>query len=156
MMGVIHVWRICHKKYYASAFSGDGARLFGGRFNSEGYAAVYTSGSLSLSILEMMVQVNDRSYLKDCVTFSAEIPESMIWIPDEQNLPDTWNNLPYETATQYFGDAWLKSVRSPVMKVPSVVVPVEYNFILNPAHPDFKRIMISRVDKLSFDRRLFV
>lgn len=153
-METIRVWRICHRKFKKTAFSGEGARLYGGRFNSEGNAVVYTSGSLSLSLLELIVQMNDRSQLKDCVIFSADIPVSAIWEPSLKELPDDWNNIPYLSNTQKFGDNWIQSKKTAAMRIPSVVVPIEFNYVINPFHREFSKIRISDADDFSFDERI--
>jgi len=150
----VKVWRITHKDYAKSAFTGEGAKLFGGRFNSEGIPLVYTSGNLSLAMLEIMVQSNGRDYFKHCVIFYAEIPENLITIPVLNDLPKEWKQIPYGKQSQQFGDAWIKTGSSPVMRVPSVVVPVEYNFLMNPMHPEFSEININETENVSFDTRL--
>lgn len=149
------VWRICHKKYSNSAFSGEGAKLYGGRFNSEGFAAVYTSGSLSLALLEILVRTNDRAFFEACTLFYADIPASGIYEATFGDLPAGWDNIPHGSHSQKFGDNWLKSKTELALKVPSVVVPVEHNYILNPNHPDFNRMKTSSADKLPLDKRLF-
>jgi len=150
----VKVWCITHKDYKNSAFTGEGAKLFGGRFNSEGIPLVYTSGNLSLAMLEIMVQSNGRDYFKHCVIFYAEISENLITIPVLNDLPKEWNQIPYGKQSQQFGDAWIKTGSSLVMRVPSVVVPVEYNFLMNPMHPEFSEININETENVSFDTRL--
>ena len=155
-MGTIRVWRICRREYKDSAFSGEGAKLYGGRFNSEGLAAVYTSGSLSLSLLEMLVQTNDRSYLHHCVVFQADVPEFLVDSPAMTDLPEGWNQIPYGHASQDFGDDWLSSNKSLALKIPSVVIPIEYNYVLNPNHPDYRNIRIEEKEQAGIDERLFI
>lgn len=152
---MIRVWRGSHRRYQDSAFTGEGARSFGARFNSEGIAAVYTSGSLSLSLLETLVQTNDRSYLQHYVIFQADIPESLIDISQTSDLPDGWDKIPHGRVSQQFGDRWIVSMTNPVLRVPSVVVPVEYNYVLNPNHPDFESIRITQYKETGIDPRLF-
>lgn len=154
-MDIIPVWRICHQRHRDSAFTGEGARLFGARFNSEGIDAVYTSGSLSLSLLEVLVQTNDRSYLQYCVIFRADIPASIIDVAEKEDLPDGWDKIPHGHASQQFGDRWIRSGTSPVLRIPSVVVPVEYNYVLNPNHSDFEHIQVTQYKDAVIDPRLF-
>ncbi|MCC5941364.1 MAG: RES family NAD+ phosphorylase [Balneolaceae bacterium] len=149
------LWRICHKKFIKSAFSGEGARLFGGRFNSEGKAAVYTAGSHSLALLETLVRTKNRDYFQECAVFKAEIPEHSIYKPGLNELPEGWNDLPHGMKSQQFGDEWLTSGLHLAMRLPSVVVPVEYNVVLNPQHPDFPHIKITETEGIPFDSRLF-
>jgi len=150
------VWRITHKKYAKDAFSGEGARIYGGRFNSAGHPAVYTSGSLSLSLLESLVQTNDKSWFSSCVFFYADIPDSLIKEVLVSQLPDGWDALPCEAASQRFGDQWIVDQESAVLKVPSVVLPSEWNYVLNPQHPDFDKIEFSAEDDLPVDERLMI
>lgn len=154
-MKPIRVWRITHRKYADTAFSGEGARLFGGRFNSEGQPAVYTSGSLSLALLEIFVQTNDRAFFNKAVLLHADIPARFIHSPSTNLLPDRWDEIPYARASQLYGDRWLAQQKFTVLKVPSVVVPQEYNFVINPLHQDFDKIKISNALPLPLDPRFF-
>jgi len=154
-MSRITVWRICHKEFSDSAFSGRGAFLYGGRFNSEGISAVYTAGSLSLGMLEMLVRSNNRSSFLNYEVFKAEIPIESIFEPNPGELPSGWDNLPHGMSSQNFGDAWIQTSRHLAMKVPSVVVSVEHNYILNPNHKEFERIEVVKMDDIIFDKRLF-
>ena len=150
------MWRITHRDYKDSVFTGEGAKLFGGRFNSEGTPLVYTSGNLSLAMLEMFVQSNDRDYFKNCLFFYVDLAEDLIFKPSPEDFPEGWNQVPFGNSSQQFGDKWISSGSKPVMQIPSVVVPVEYNFVLNPAHPDFHQISYQEFDSVVFDERLFV
>lgn len=153
-MNKVRVWRITHKQYADSAFTGEGARIYGGRFNSEGLPSIYTSGNLSLALLEMLVQSNDRNYFSSCVSIYADIPVTTIKQMTPELLPDAWDAVPYSTASQLFGDKWINDSESAVLKVPSVAVPVEWNYVINPLHPDFKKIEIFDSTVLPFDERL--
>ena len=155
-MGRVRVWRITHKRYAKDAFSGEGARIYGGRFNSAGFAAVYTSGSLSLALLESLVQTNDREFFSSCVYFYADIPESIIQEYKTKMLPDGWDAIPCEPVSQRFGDQWVLGQESAVLKVPSVVLPLEWNYVLNPQHPDFSKIDFSAEVDLPMDDRLMI
>lgn len=150
----VRVWRITRKNYASDAFSGEGARLYGGRFNSAGYPAVYTFGSLSLALLESLVQTNNREFFSSCVYFYADIPESIIQEYKTEKLPDGWDAKPCEPVSQQFGDEWLSAGKYAVLKVPSAVLPVEWNYVLNPNHPDFSKVDISDENSSPFDDRL--
>ena len=147
-------WRIVESSYKNKAFSGDGARLFGGRWNSKGFAVIYTAGSLALASIEMVVNLPSPKLLEAFVgipvTFDAELVESL---PPDQ-YPRNWLHRPISIETRAIGDRWIKQRRSPVLKVPSVVVPEEFNYPINPAHPDFARIEIGRPVIYRFDPRL--
>lgn len=154
-MEYLEVWRITDKKFKKSAFSGEGARLWGGRFNSPGKKAVYTSGALSLALLETLVQSNDRSNLKKKVLVRASIPEEFIRITTGSDLPEKWDRIPLSKASQSYGDSWIEDQKDVVLKVPSVVVSVEFNYVINPEHPYFDRISISEPEPLPLDPRFF-
>jgi RES domain-containing protein len=154
-MDYLEVWRITDKKFKNSAFSGEGARLWGGRFNSPGKKAVYTSGSLSLALLETLVQSNDRSNLEEKVLIRATITEEIIYMPPKSELPDKWAWTPVSKASQRYGDDWITKNKHAVLKVPSVVVPIEFNYVINPNHPHFNRITITNPELISIDPRLW-
>jgi RES domain-containing protein len=144
-------WRLVRRERAGDAFSGEGARLFGGRWNSPGTAVVYTSDTLSLAALETLVHINPQLPL-DYVAFPVEFEDALVESLEE--LPSGWKNHPPPPAAQQVGNAWAKSARSAVLAVPSVLVPVQRNFLLNPAHPDFRRIRIGAAKPFAFDSRL--
>lgn len=154
-MEKIRVWRITGKKYADDAFSGEGARIWGGRFNSPGNPAVYTSGSLSLALLENLVQTNTRDYFKNLVYVYADIPANMISTPTMDDLPDGWSQIPHSESSQAFGDTWIKDGTFPVLRIPSVVVSQEFNYMINPKHREYAKIIISKAGPLSLDPRIF-
>ena len=144
-------WRIVKAKHAATAFSGEGARLYGGRWNSAGVSVVYTSGTKALAALESLVHLNPPVIFK-YVALPVEFDESLV---EKMNtLPADWSGEPPPPSTRNIGDAWVKETRSAVLELPSVVIPSEANYLLNPAHPDFKRIAIGRPEPFSFDPRL--
>lgn len=155
-MDSVTVWRIMDPKYAKTAFTGEGARLWGGRFNSQGTAAIYTSGSLSLALLENLVQTADRSLLKKKRLIKAIVPKSLIYAPSKDDLPKSWNAIPAESNSRVFGDLWISQEKSAVLKVPSVVVPVEYNYVINPQHSQFEEIVIQPDQALPLDPRFFI
>ena len=154
-MNTVQVWRITDRKYADTAFSGEGARVWGGRFNSPGIPAIYVSDTLSLALIEIIVQTNDRSNLKKKVLIRANIPENLIKVPSKSALPDGWNRIPASKDSQTYGDEWFRNGTNPVLKIPSVVVPIEYNYVINPAHKLFSTIEIAQAEPLSVDPRFF-
>ncbi|TVQ16086.1 MAG: RES domain-containing protein [Balneolaceae bacterium] len=153
-MKQIRAWRMTKPEYANSALSGLGARQFGGRFNSPGHAVFYTSGSISLCMLEMLVQVNKQKRLDSFICTGISFDESLVeWRP-AGSLPNGWDDLPYTRVSCETGDEWLNSGRTAVLAVPSVVVPQEWNYLLNPVHPDFKSLKVSESTFTPFDRRL--
>ena len=114
---------------------------------------VYSSGSLSLALLELLAQAGSPTRLLSFVYLSAEIDPQ--YVADlERPLPDGWNSLPVRSASCEIGDRWLAQERSLVLKVPSVLVPIEFNYLINPAHPDFSTIEISDPSPIQIDPRI--
>lgn len=144
-------WRIVKEKHAATAFNGDGARLNGGRWNSLGTSVVYTSGSMALAALESLVHLNPPVTFK-LVAIPIEFDDALI--EELAELPADWREEPPPLATKEIGDLWIQGGRSAVLKLPSVIIPSEPNYLLNPAHPDFKKIGIGRSNHFSFDPRL--
>ncbi|MEW6612437.1 MAG: RES family NAD+ phosphorylase [Pseudomonadota bacterium] len=150
------VWRLSKRKHIATALTGIGAREAGGRWNAEGTALVYTSASLALAALELFVHL-PRAFAKlDFVSFRIEIPGG---IPVEsltpERLPPNWRQQPPPDSTQTLGTRWAAAGTSAVLQVPSVLVPSESNYLLNPAHPDFRRLVIADPESFTFDPRLW-
>lgn len=144
-------WRIVRRERAAEAFSGEGARIFGGRWNSPGTSLVYTSDSLSLAALETLAHINPRIPL-DYVCFQIRFPASAVETVDA--LPGDWMRQPAPPSTQILGDRWASSGRTLALSVPSVLVPAQRNFLLNYLHPNFARLDISDARPFPFDPRL--
>lgn len=152
---MIPAFRLCKTKFLASAFSGEGARLHGGRWNSPGLAVVYTSSSLSLATLEVLVHLEDPAAFARLFSWvPLELPEDAVERIDPVTLPDAWHADGANSASQSVGDAWLRSMRSPVLAVPSVVTPGEWNYLLNPAHRRFAEIQFGEARRFQPDPRL--
>ncbi|MDT0631455.1 RES family NAD+ phosphorylase [Rubrivirga litoralis] len=148
------VWRIVREKHAATAFSGVGAARAPGRFNSMGTPVVYTSDSYALAMLEVRVHVATFRGMRDRVAVSAEVDDDLVEALTVADLPPDWQERPAPTSTQALGDAWVASGRSAVLRVPSVVVPEQTNYLLNPQHPDFGRIRLGTPAALTVDPRL--
>lgn len=141
---MISVFRLCKTAHRHSAFQGEGARLYGGRWNSPGQPVVYTAASLSLATLEVLVHLDDTSSLARLFSyFEAKIPEDFVETITPNSLPPTWLADEAGFASRNIGDLWLRQKRSCALAVPSVVTPGEWNYLLNPAHPQFPEIIIS-------------
>lgn len=152
---MIRAWRIVNARNAATAFSGDGSRRSGGRWNSRGYRAVYLADSLALATLEVMVHGVSYETLQDYVCIAATIPQKIIEEVDLKSLPRNWRaDLP-PAEVRELGDRWLNEKKSAALKVPSAVIPVEFNYVLNPRHKDFGKIEIAEPLNLAFDKRLF-
>jgi RES domain-containing protein len=147
-------WRIVKAKYAATAFDGEGARIAGGRWNSRGRGIVYTGQSAALAALELLIHLGRSRSLPDYVIFSCTFAESLVETIVVDDLPDDWRSYPAPAKLQRLGDAWFKQQRSAVLQVPSAVIETESNFLLNPRHPDFRRIKISKSHPFELDLRL--
>ena len=144
-------WRMVKEKPAATAFRGEGAWLYGGRWNSAGTRVVYTSGSQALAALESLVHLNPPvifKYLAIPIEFDDPLVEKVA------ALPADWTEEPPPPATKAIGDLWVKEARSAVLELPSVIILGEPNYLLNPAHPDFQKIIIGKPQPFSFDPRL--
>ncbi len=146
------LYRIARREY-VNDLSGIGAMLFGGRWNMKGVKAIYTSGSVSLAVLEIIANLSADKI--DLGFYVAEID-----YPDKHPiqtidaLPEQWNAYPYTYQTIKIGTEFLKSNQL-CLKVPSAIVNTEFNYILNPSHPDFLDIRIKDISPLILDKRLF-
>ncbi|HTF66921.1 MAG TPA: RES domain-containing protein [Edaphobacter sp.] len=147
-------WRITKQKHARTAFSGEGARLYGGRWNSPGVPVVYVAESQSLAVLEVLVHLDAPAFLEKYVFLEVNFDASLVITLDRSSLPKNWQSDPVPEAIQAVGDRWILSRGSAVLHVPSVLVPEESNFLLNPRHPDFGKIGISRPQAFRFDPRL--
>ena len=152
---MIRAWRIVNARNAATAFSGDGSRRSGGRWNSKGYRAVYLADSLALATLEVIVHGVSYETLQNYVCILASIPNKIIQEVDQKSLPRNWRNDLPPAELRELGDRWLNEQKSAALKVPSAVIPVEFNYVLNPRHKDFGKIEISEPLSLAFDKRLF-
>jgi RES domain-containing protein len=147
------VWRITTARFAASAFSGEGARLYGGRWNPKGWEVVYTAQSQSLALLELMVQ--DDPLRAHYVLLAVQLPADMAHTRIEvDQLPPDWRSTGARDVLQDLGVAWLQAASTAVLSVPSAVVSAERNYLLNPRHHDFARIRIGAPQSLQTDTRL--
>ena len=147
------VYRI-GKTRYARDLMGEGARLNGGRWNHVMTACLYTAESRSLAVLEYTVNVNIDEIPRALSLTTLEIPDPSIEIYSEAQLPGDWKAAPAPTSTRDFGTQWLKAAKSLVMKIPSAVIPEEWNMIINPLHPGIKDCKIIDVRDFVYDVRI--
>lgn len=147
-------WRIVKSRHAGTAFDGEGARLYGGRWNSPGTRMVYTSASVSLAVLEVLVHLQDASLLSSYSLIAARFEEALVESLDRSMLPDGWRSYPAPRELQHIGNEWAKNGRSAVLEVPSAVVERESSYLLNPAHPDFSPVVIGEPELFTFDERL--
>jgi RES domain-containing protein len=150
----VKAWRVFAPKHAPTAFTGEGARLFGGRLNSPGTPVIYTASSISLATLEMLVHLESSDLLRKYQICEVTFDESLVITLTAKDLPKTWRRSPAPAAVRAVGDQWVASGASAVLRVPSAVVPTEVNYLLNPRHPDFAKVRIGRQKVFAFDRRL--
>jgi RES domain-containing protein len=146
-------WRIVKERHIATAFSGEGASKAGGRWNSRGVAVIYASESESLAALETLVHIGAGSRIRFSF-IRLDFDRAMVETLPLSALPLNWKSEPPGPATKQLGDAWAKSARSAILAVPSVIIPSELNYVLNPAHPDFAKIVFAKPTAFTFDPRL--
>jgi len=151
---LISAWRIIKQKHAKTAFTGEGARLFGGHWNSPGRRMVYTSESRALALAEILVHLESSGPLSRYVTFRVELDEALVANIASGDLPKNWRADPAPRRLQAIGDSWLVSQASLVLRAPSAVVRGEFNYLLNPFHPDSPKLQIKGPEKFSIDKRL--
>ena len=147
-------WRIVKPHRVADAFSGDGARLFGGRWNSIGRSVVYAAESKALAALEILVHMGDDCLMDDYLCIPIRFDTRLARSLDLKSLPADWRKTPPTTSTQCLGDAWVSENLSAILDVPSVLIPGESNYLLNPRHPNFDKLKIGAPEPFEFDPRL--
>jgi len=151
---VIKAYRLTKQRYQDTAMDGEGAARYGGRWNSPGQRVVYTSGSLALAMLEILVNLEDESTLHDAyVAFELSIPDELALYLDDA-LTEGWRENPPNAISRAIGDEWIISESSVVLAVPSAVIPLEYNFLVDPNHPDFGKIVVEGPFAVDVDPRL--
>lgn len=149
----MQVWRICKQKHVDSAFSGIGGLYAAARWTPQGFRVVYTAGSLALASLEVFVHTeSDRIPL---VAIRAFLPEDIaITVVDASSLPENWQSMAAYPTLQNIGKQWLQTQETSVLKVPSAIIPVEFNYLLNPGHPDLQ-VSLEPPLKFRFDERMW-
>ncbi len=151
------VWRIEKRKRLASAASGEGARITGGRWNSPGFAAIYASEHLSLALLEILVHApKPEQRLAPRAVVELTIPDALIEVVSDKSVPERFGPATAHSVTQSIGDEWLKANRSLALLVPTAIVPREHNLVLNPAHPDFPKCRWGTFEPIELDSRFWL
>lgn len=150
----MEVFRIS-KCVFSRDLSGTGARMYGGRWNSKGLPLLYTAGSRALALLETLVHVPQKNLPKDLCLTIIKLPDALsMHTITSTDLPKDWRTIPIQTALQEIGDHWLKKGTTVILRVPSVIVPEENNYLINPLHPEFEKIKITSSNPFIFDDRL--
>jgi RES domain-containing protein len=147
-------WRIVRRDQARTAFSGEGAYRYGGRWNSPGVRVIYVSEHQSTAALEILVHtapfISDEKYK----AFRLEWSDSLTEVFPIDKLPPHWRISPPPAETMEIGDRWVHERRSAVLALPSAISPSDTNFLLNLEHRDFKRIRIHSPIDYDFDPRL--
>lgn len=155
-MSDLVLWRLVKTRHADAAFSGEGARRYGGRWNARGTSVVYLSGGLSLAALELFVHLTPQdarlSFSAIRVAFPASVKVQHLALAD---LPDNWREEPPPDGCKALGSNWVERAESALLRVPSIIVPSEFNYLLNPAHADFKKITVHAPQPFGFDARMW-
>jgi len=155
----VHLWRIATETmdYRATDATGAGARFGGGRWNHQGIAVVYSAPSIALAALETIVHLRSATLPLNRYLISVEVPDE-VWarrmVVDKDTAPRGWDAEPVGLSSLEFGDRWVKSEASALLVVPSVVIPLEHNVLINPAHSDASGLVFSNTGKFVFDERI--
>jgi RES domain-containing protein len=140
-------------RYYGADVSGEGAKLNGGRWNSKGLPVVYASITISLSLLELVIHSASYDEIQSNLLLKIVIPENAFSSLADLKLKEKWKHDP--GYSRFIGDSFLRSKKSLLLKVPSAIIPEEYNVLINPLHPDIKKVKIAEASPFQFDTRLF-
>ena len=151
---MITAWRLAAPEFARNAeqlMSGEGARRYGGRWNSIGRAAVYLGDSLALAAMELLVHVRTERILETYRQMPVFIPERLVMHVGEDQLPPEWARPGLHPVTQEIGDRWIDRQWSVVLQVPSAVVRGETNFVVNPRHAGFDAITTGPISTFRYD-----
>lgn len=151
----MRLWRICRRRYAADAATGEGARLYGGRWNSRGVRIVYASTSLALAAMETFVNLEPNFRPADLVSIEGKIPEEVpVRRLDPKVLPPHWHSTRDESLRR-FGDDWTRIGETVALLVPSAAIQGEWNILLNLVHLDVRKIESRDPELFEFDARMF-
>jgi len=149
---MLRAYRIVNHKWRTSALDGEGARLYGGRWNHPGHSCVYLASSRALAALELLVHLTPKT---KCVRFSfLEVNLHALSLEKIATLPPGWDETLPSGATREAGTEWLRSKRTAVLQVPSVLIQEEPNYLLNPSHPECENLFPVAARDFFFDPRL--
>jgi RES domain-containing protein len=147
-------WRIVKAKLADRAFDGEGARRFGGRWNSPGTRVVYASETRALAVLETLVHLARPELLDAYTLIPARVPDDLVETLDPSRLPRSWRTYPPPLDLQWLGDEWAATQRTVALRIPSAVIGREHNYLLNPVHPAFTSVTIDEPETFALDPRL--
>ena len=148
------IWRIASAAH--ARFDGEGARLYGSRWTPRGLPAIYASATLSLAALERIVHTDPDLEPFDLVAVSIKVAADVaVQTLRIEDLPEDWRQFPPPESLAEVGRRWLEAGPTAVLSVPSVVIPHERNYVMNPGHRHFRRLTIGPPQPFAFDPRLW-
>ena len=150
----MQLWRLIKTKYASTAFDGEGARIYGARWNSPGTRVAYAADNSALAVLEVLVHLKSGAILSSYSLVTATIPDGLVEVIDKLILPVDWNSSPVPPKVQAIGDLWIRSGTSLALRVPSAIVPGSNNVLINPQHPDIAYFAVDAIEPFAFDARL--
>ncbi len=148
------IYRILHRRYRDEPFSGKGGLHYRSRWASKGQLVSYAADHLATATLEKISGVKRADLLTEMVYAKAEVDASLVEVLPEAEWPEDWKALPAPDTTRAVGDAWLASAQSLLLRVPSVVLPDSYNYVVNAAHPAMGELHVKKVESLLLDNRI--
>lgn len=144
----------CSKCQYIRDLTGEGAYLYGGRWNSKGVRLIYTASSAAMALLETLVHTARLLPAMDYCMLKLTIDEgSMDTIPSS-GLPEGWNNTPSPGELKYIGDRFVREGKHLILRIPSAILPMEWNYLVNPGHPLFEKLKVEEPVMIRLDKRL--
>jgi RES domain-containing protein len=151
---LLTAWRLVKSRHAGTAFDGEGARLYGGRWNSPGTRVAYASDSIALAALEVLVHLQSAAGLQSYMLATIRFPEGAVEALEQRALSKHWRRFPSPPENQALGDRWAAEGRSLVLRVPSAIIPFSSNFLINPEHADFRLIVVEPAQPFALDPRL--
>ncbi|WP_214072101.1 RES family NAD+ phosphorylase [Mucilaginibacter sp. dw_454] len=148
------VYRLA-RQAFINDLSGYGAEKTGGRWNSKGIPVLYTAASRALAMVEIAVHVPLGIIPINYFIATIDIQHNDIAELHLKDLPPAWNSNPFAKSTQLLGDAFLQKQEHLILQVPAASVPGDFNYLINPCHPDFNKVKLKSIDPFVFDVRLF-
>ena len=155
---MLTIWRLEKERYVDTAFRGKGSLKTSGRWHHKGTQVAYASEHPGVAVLEKLIWLGsyERARASRYVLLPLHLdPDEHLETLDESDLPQDWDAFPHLNATRTLGTQWFEEERSVVLSVPSAVLPVAKNFLINPFHPDFHALERGELVPFSWDTRLF-
>lgn len=155
---MLTIWRLEKERYADTAFRGKGSLKTSGRWHHKGTQVAYASEHPGVAVLEKLAWLGSYDGARESSYMLLPLhlnPDEHLETLDESDLPDDWDSFPHPEATRTLGTRWFEAERSVVLAVPSAVLPVAKNYLINPFHPDFHKLGRGEPVPFSWDARLF-